>query len=448
MARIDLPEEFGIPVKLVTNMDWISVGDKTLIRELFTVSYRYSGAIRLEHKDEEHGVRRQIGATKERNNTRHISAAYLLAKSHPNSVFFMVLPIKKAEGKEQRYWVVGIDNGEIIVGTDKVGDKNLVLSLIEETTSIIVDSSIEFCCSGIDPSDLGPEFVSIDPSEVFDTDLLLSIDRIKAVGLKKYVAAIALVAVAIYGYTEYQEYEAKRNALMERNKAARSYVPKKSASELRKEAYLLEEQMLVEMVSKRKAYGIVSQIVKTYGLIPAEIDGWTVGVVEFDQRINGLEMVVRYRFSSTGGSLQTIENLTRNWPGKLSFSADGKKAVFDFALNKSKLNQFDLSEIQDKAGLKRKNLIERLIGLDVDYSISPRFEVNRPKALPAHLVAPSNKFMIDVSGYKLEIIGFGLENFLDSASVIDDAHIPLVVSRVALVYGDSIKWEFEGYIYE
>tara|TARA_Y100001951_G_C11065693_1_gene143251 strand:- start:333 stop:503 length:171 start_codon:yes stop_codon:yes gene_type:complete len=56
--------------------------------------------------------------------------------------------------------------------------------------------------------------------------------------------------------------------------------------------------------------------------------------------------------------------------------------------------------------------------------------------------------MIDVSGYKLEIIGFGLENFLDSASVIDDAHIPLVVSRVALVYGDSIKWEFEGYIYE
>ena len=236
MARIDLPDEFGIPVKLVTNMEWIPVSDKTLARELFTVSYRYSGAIRLEQKDEGQSIRRQIGATKDRSNTRHISAAYLLAKSHPDSVFFMVLPLKKIEGKDQRYWVVGIDHGEIIAGTDKVGDRNLVQSLIDETTSIIVDSSIEFCCSGIDPQDIDSRFVALDPSAVFDTDLLLSIERIKPVGLKKYVAAIVIVAVAIYGYTEYQEYEAKRNALMERNRAARAYVPKKSASELRKEA--------------------------------------------------------------------------------------------------------------------------------------------------------------------------------------------------------------------
>lgn len=448
MARIDLPDEFGIPVKLVTNMEWIPVSDKTLARELFTVSYRYSGAIRLEQKDEGETVRRQIGATKDRSNNRHISAAYLLAKSHPHSVFFMVLPLKKVEGKEQRYWVVGIDNGEIIAGTDKVGDKNLVQSLIDETTSIIVDSSIEFCCSGFNPEDIDPRFVALDPSTVFDTDLLLSIERIKPVGLKKYVAAIAIVAVALYGYSEYQEYEAKRNALMERNRAARAYVPKKSASELRKEAYNIEEKMLVEMVSKRKVFGIVSQIVDVYAQIPAQLNGWSLGVVEFDQRINGREMIVRYRFNSSGGPLSVIENLTRNWPGKLNFSADGKKAVFDYTLSRSEIKQFAFSQIQDPNGLKRKRLIERLIGFDADYSISPGFDVNRPKPLPTHLVAPSNKFMIEVKGYKLEMVGFGLTNFKESVKKIDQVDIPLVVSRIALVYGESIKWEFEGYIYE
>ena len=453
MARIELPSEFDIPLKLYSDFDWVAVPAGRGLSAWISAARRYRAGIKLRASgssidDELQSVGMQYGFTNEVGAIKGISAAYLLAKSTPNNAYIAIMPVHALGADSKRYWVIGVDHGLVIPGTDKVVEADYVPDLINDVTGIIGVGEIPIfspSCS----DDFDGEYEDIPPGELFDKRLLVTIEKVKRLGFGRIYLALAVVIAMGVIWSETASYLERKAAL-----EAEAYVPKKvgapkrSASEIRAEAEEFERKAIERAMMTPSHTSLIHNFLTAYYKIPLELGGWALTSLELKNANSDAPQKIAASFVMVYGDGEGLTKSLSKISNEIAFSPKGDKAIVSIPFMSSVLQSPAYSDIRDESGIERVTLANRLTKELFDFSVSTPSAMERPEDYPAHIRGDGQSLYQPISVYQITIRGVGGNRLKHLAEILASQRAAVLIRSIEVMVNESMKWEMKASIYE
>lgn len=447
MIRIELAESFNIPVKLVAGLRWETVEPKGFLKAWFNASR--SGKTVLVHKvkNEDHEAQAQLGISTSRDGLGELSAGSLFALSNKESTLFAVVPVKVLGRTDVYFWLIGVDQGAIIPGTDIVANEAEISNALHEFVDYGLGDAPTVLAPGC--SDKFPGSTDDVPhGEFFDSKYLLKNERVRRLGYRKYIIGLLVFVFSTWGYFEYSAYMEQRRALMVKAQKPIVAKVKKTAEQLQGEAVRLENEMLTKFLSSYDISDITSSVKQIVDDLPYLLNGWILTSIEVKQSSNAGLLTLRIYLSNNGGSSVGLKDALIGNNFDLTFAPNGKLVVGERQFNPGKINIPDLSFSLDSTGQKRISLIDSLNSKRIDFDVSAPKKVIRPEKLPDYLYAPDDYYFIPVSSMAVRASKKGLESFADFGHTLSDSKIAFKFSEISIVPQNQMEWEIKGNLYE
>ena len=445
MLKVEYPKEYAVPLKLVSGLDWEQVPAGTFPKAWFTASSKYSG-VAVHKAGSGRGRRTQFGLSKSPASVGGMSAAQLVALSHPETTFYLVLPVVSRADGPSEYWVVGVDHGEIIPGTDRVGSAEDVLRVIDSTSALMAfDDLIIYAPRN---ENVFGATDHLDPEDVFEQSLFLKSIRISRLGYRKYIVAAFALFVAISAVNTYNDYVERSEAVVVQQRTPKIGAPKKSLEELQEEALSIERAMIVEMLSRRSEAAVVREIYDSFRELPIALGGWVVTTLKYEPAKSNMESAFQVYLENQGGSVADLIKRFERLGYTVKAANDGKKAIASKELQSAEIDSPGKGDPLESSSAKRIGMVDYLVPIGIDVNVSNGEVVQRPRELPDYLIAPDETFITPISRLQVKISGKGATGILDAIKAISIVRTTFVLTRLSIRPSSDVLWEIEGNIYE
>lgn len=447
MIRIEFADSFNVPVKLIAGLRWESVEPKGFAKAWFKAS-RSAKAVMV-HKviSDSNGADTQFGITKSRDALGDLSGAALIARSHPEDTFFAVIPVRASGRKDVKYWLIGVDQGGIIPGTDVVADQHEISNALHEIIEYGLGDEHIILAPGC--SELFEGAVDdLSHDEYFDSKHLLHIPRLQRLGYRKYVISILVVFLCAWGYGQYSDYVEHRRALSVQSQKPKTTKIKRTAEQLQEEAIRLEREMLRDFLSSNKLSQVTEGVKNIVNNLPFALNGWSLSTIEVSYSESSDRYLLRMYLSSSGGMTKELLSSLIQFDFIYEFSPNGKLVVATTDFTAGNKQDVDLQDALDGSGKKRLKLVDEIRLANIDVEISNPKKVARPRDLPDYLYAPDNHYFIPVSGMLLKGSGVGMNALNDLGMIIEKSRIGFKFHEINISVTKSMEWELKGTLYE
>lgn len=445
MQKVSFPKEFGVPLKLLVELDWQPVEKGQLVKQWFQAKRNYvAGVVHSVSNDDE--KRLQLGLSDDEESLGGMSAALLLGQSIPDEVFYAVLPLVIGEETTDLFWIIGIDHGEIILGTDVVGELHDAHRIIDETSVLMSLDDIAIYAPGSEPVFGVPQ--SIPPSEFFNSAHFIGTPRLKPVGYTKQIVMIVMFVLACIAGFSVNNYLEKQEALKIVIQPKKPGTPKRSSEELKIEAIKLEEKMLDKLLEQPSVPETINQAITSFSNLPFNTRGWRINSFEIDFTKTGVNTSILILLSRESGNVEEISKLFKSKGYNIQFSPDASKVAVAKEIDVSDVSSPDAKSLINVGNNKRLELIDFTINEGIRGNFSTPQKVARPTKLPSHLIAPDEFFIIPVTKYTFVGRSVGLGSLGELSNYFATNMTGFVLRKLILKPTDTTAWEIEGTYYE
>lgn len=250
---------------------------------------------------------KQYATTSDSRLKGYISAAAVVANSIPMPKYLLILEAGGAdfEEKESCYWLVAVENGLVLPGSDIVDTGEKIANEVESLLSIY----------GSDTPIFAPGNESIFGAEEFDgndfldglyPDSKLKVKQFSGFG-KAYIAIAIILALSAtkQGYELYEKarLEAKNAATLAKKQVAPDAV---DVEKIRERIREIEEKQLRAKFERFVDSGPIFQAMKTYLSLPINMNGWEFDSLIFEIDGDAIEGFYEIKSRRTHGLLSGI----------------------------------------------------------------------------------------------------------------------------------------------
>lgn len=447
--RIALPDIYGTPSNLAAGLRWTTHSSSESLFPRIKYRVLEGGGITYKVDRGAGDSVVQIGLVSRNDRVfGAYSAAALLAASHPEETFLVVLPVHSGND-DVRYWLGGVEEGQIIPGTDIVNSLENIEAARAEVAAVFGEIPILAPVRG----EYFGASQQVEDSFYFDPAVIASMRPIGRYTLKAQIAALAAFGAIYYGVNSYQVHQDRKEALaIMESKRELSRKQIKTVQELQQEALQEEWVMLSQMLSQPPFHHTAKQIAKHAADLPFIVPGWkAVSAVytplESQGEINSSKNTMALVFNREGGSFKGLIDALPYSEEQIQIAPDGSKAIVIVPLELA-APELPSRDLLDADGRRRLTVMDSLRNSALSVNIGNPARVERPRELSSKAVAPDKYFVTDVRRYDMKVSGRGIRYLAEIAETLSQYSAAIQVKNVVLRYDTNYAWTIKADYYE
>ena len=380
MPVVTLPAEYGVDGRLAVGLDWLdSDGSKRISKWLpgRKANYYVENSIDLKST--------QYGLTDDSRLKGLPSLAALLASRHSEGDFYAVLPIDHHSSDEQLFWLVGIQDGQVIPGTDILGTESQITTELNTLTAMIDEGTSIFA----------PGYEEIFEADYTEPDFFFSgVLDYKSALVKKFfgftilIAAVAILAVLFGGHYAYEAYEAKK--LRDAIEAAKIREAARNAEDniktMRENLRQLEIDHLKETMRYFNTAMVIDESVAMLRTNPVYLAGWSFSEIKMYVNKSAKNGYIELHAIREHGYVSGLKEASHFGDYTIRFEPNGDKGYVrnPLAFDPTPIDSLPSDEILFPGKYKSDYDL-------TDYAQRARVEVNFSKPRPLPLPAEAAK---------------------------------------------------------
>lgn len=315
MPLVNIVDKSGSKVCVAAGLNWHSKSDSKAIKR-----WRPQRADKFYTSVDVAGKVKQLGTSADSKLKGHPSAAAIISSANKEGRFFIILSAELAGSKsgEEKYWLVGIDSGEVLPGTDIVGSAEIIGNEIDALLNIYGDQFKVYAPGNerLFDADVVKELHLIDKLLINNQSKITQFSGFTWVYIA--VGLIVIFALSNQGYAVYKRVaEEARLANLKAQKAiAKNEI---NVEEIKEKILEIEKKEISEKLSRFDAKNQIDMTIKESLNLPVRLNGWrftSVGFALDERATNGSLTISAIRI---GGFVSGIQEATRfeDWEIKL-----------------------------------------------------------------------------------------------------------------------------------